>query len=112
MKTLTWQKPGQQNVAQELIKIIINYVAELRYNLIRFLVAFWKHPTKNTVNYPYHKQDISSLILKEMNFKLTNLAAINEKYGRTMEQLKDTTWEVCTNSCGCSGDCGSNWMRS
>ena len=31
MKTLTWQKPGQQNVAQELIKIIINYVAELRY---------------------------------------------------------------------------------
>ena len=33
MKTLTWQKPGQQNVAQELIKIIINYVAELRKNL-------------------------------------------------------------------------------
>ena len=32
MKTLTWQKPGQQNVAQELIKIIINYVAELRNN--------------------------------------------------------------------------------
>ena len=32
MKTLTWQKPGQQNVAQELIKIIINYVAELRFN--------------------------------------------------------------------------------
>ena len=29
-----------------------------------------------------------------MNFKLTNLATINEKYGRTMEQLKDTTWEV------------------
>ena len=38
MKTLTWQKPGQQNVAQELIKIIINYVAELRqYRLL----AFW-----------------------------------------------------------------------
>ncbi|RGZ21119.1 hypothetical protein DXA01_21550 [Bacteroides caccae] len=36
MKTLTWQKPGQQNVAQELIKIIINYVAELRIkNIIR-----------------------------------------------------------------------------
>jgi len=32
VKTLTWQKPGQQNVAQELIKIIINYVAELRDN--------------------------------------------------------------------------------
>lgn len=34
MKTLTWQKPGQQNVAQELIKIIINYVAELRFSKI------------------------------------------------------------------------------
>ena len=34
MKTLTWQKPGQQNVAQELIKIIINYVAELRIKKI------------------------------------------------------------------------------
>ena len=34
MKTLTWQKPGQQNVAQELIKIIINYVAELRLDRI------------------------------------------------------------------------------
>ena len=37
MKTLTWQKPGQQNVAQELIKIIINYVAELREITIRQL---------------------------------------------------------------------------
>ena len=37
MKTLTWQKPGQQNVAQELIKIIINYVAELR--LIKYPIA-------------------------------------------------------------------------
>ena len=36
MKTLTWQKPGQQNVAQELIKIIINYVAELRNNTYGF----------------------------------------------------------------------------
>ena len=35
MKTLTWQKPGQQNVAQELIKIIINYVAELRDSLLQ-----------------------------------------------------------------------------
>ena len=35
MKTLTWQKPGQQNVAQELIKIIINYVAELRFRKIQ-----------------------------------------------------------------------------
>jgi len=30
VKTLTWQNPGQHFVAQELIKIIINHVAELR----------------------------------------------------------------------------------
>ena len=28
--SLTWQNPGQHFVAQELIKIIINHVAELR----------------------------------------------------------------------------------
>ena len=44
MKTLTWQKPGQQNVAQELIKIIINYVAELRFNKY---ITF-----KNNINTP------------------------------------------------------------
>ena len=32
MKTLIWQNPGQHFVAQELIKIIINHVAELRAN--------------------------------------------------------------------------------
>ena len=47
-----------------------------------------------------------------MNFKLTNLSSINEKYGKTMKLLQNTTWEICANSCGCSGDCGSNWMRS
>ena len=45
-----------------------------------------------------------------MNFKLTNLSAINQKYGKTMEQLKGSIWEVCANSCGCSGDCGRNCM--
>ena len=39
MKTLTWQKPGQQNVAQELIKIIINYVAELRCKKLKKVIA-------------------------------------------------------------------------
>lgn len=47
-----------------------------------------------------------------MDFKLTNLPIINELYGKTMEMLKSTTWEICANSCGCSGDCGSNWMQS
>ena len=42
MKTLTWQKPGQQNVAQELIKIIINYVAELRFIIFSFPIYYDK----------------------------------------------------------------------
>ena len=46
MKTLTWQKPGQHFVAQELIKIIINYVAELRVVLklilfVGLLILLW-----------------------------------------------------------------------
>lgn len=47
-----------------------------------------------------------------MSFKLKNLSVITEMYGKTMQQLEDTTWEVCANSCGCSGDCGTNWMQS
>ena len=35
MKSLTWQIPGQHFAAQELIKIIINYVAELRFNKVK-----------------------------------------------------------------------------
>ena len=29
-----------------------------------------------------------------MNFKLSNLSVINEKYDRIIELLKDTTWEI------------------
>ena len=47
-----------------------------------------------------------------MNFKLANLSTINQKYGKTIEQMKDAAWEIYANSCGCSGDCGSNWMQS
>ena len=50
MKTLTWQKPGQQNVAQELIKIIINYVAELRvfnYPILEKIVERFKTSVRN-----------------------------------------------------------------
>ena len=28
-----------------------------------------------------------------MNFKLANLSTINQKYGKTIEQMKDATWE-------------------
>ena len=53
MKTLTWQKPGQQNVAQELIKIIINYVAELRniFNLWRIIETEKDLYAKNVERY-------------------------------------------------------------
>lgn len=47
-----------------------------------------------------------------MIFKLSNLSNLNDIYGKTMEQLNDTTWSISANSCGCSGDCGSNWMRA
>ena len=29
-----------------------------------------------------------------MNFKLANLSTINQKYGKTIEQMKDATWEI------------------
>ena len=57
MKTLTWQKPGQQNVAQELIKIIINYVAELRINM-------------KTVDFTQHLLSIQTELFR-FAFKLT-----------------------------------------
>ena len=56
MKTLTWQKPGQQNVAQELIKIIINYVAELR----EYKIKDWlKVGTTNQIE-KYNVRSVSS----------------------------------------------------
>lgn len=49
-----------------------------------------------------------------MNFKLSQKAviSINAKYSKKIQELANTKWEVSTNSCGCTGDCGSNWMRS
>lgn len=47
-----------------------------------------------------------------MNFRLTNLDAIEQKYGNEMAKVGKETWQVNILCCGCSGDCGSNWMRS
>lgn len=47
-----------------------------------------------------------------MNFKLTNLEALNQLYGKKMAKLGEENWMVGSKCCGCSGDCGSNWMRS
>ena len=66
MKTLTWQKPGQHFVAQELIKIIINYVAELRGNK-KFQIGIIEN---NTISWnkdelkKWHTHDVTSLSCK------------------------------------------------
>ncbi|WP_294080902.1 hypothetical protein [Proteiniphilum sp. UBA5384] len=47
-------------------------------------------------------------------FKLSRetVSSINEKYSETMKSIEGKEWRINTNRCGCSGDCGSNWMRS
>ena len=67
MKTLTWQKPGQQNVAQELIKIIINYVAELRY------------VSSTAVDMDYDIKD-------KMEWTIIFIREFGRKYGLSMKQ--------------------------
>ena len=47
-----------------------------------------------------------------MNFKLLNVETINHMYGKKMAKLSDENGHVSAKCCGCSGDCGSNWMRS
>jgi len=47
-----------------------------------------------------------------MNFKLTNKEVLNQMYGQSISLLGDKKWEVGGLRCGCSGDYGSNWMRS
>ena len=77
MKTLTWQKPGQQNVAQELIKIIINYVAELRFNTspehwkcaqVVLYEALQKPEGAALITYPL--QDKTDLVLSVIDYRL------------------------------------------
>lgn len=70
MKTLTWQKPGQQNVAQELIKIIINYVAELRVN--RSI-----------------KEKGSLKWLYDLSFKHSNICLVSEEFKEFAENYPD-----------------------
>lgn len=57
---------------------------------------------------------LNYLLLQVMNFKLSQkaIASINEKYSEKIQKLASIQWHLSTNSCGCSGDCGSNWMRS
>ncbi|WP_229091544.1 hypothetical protein, partial [Bacteroides nordii] len=65
-----WQKPGQQNVAQELIKIIINYVAELRLNKIN---------TEKTI-----KQESQNIVYIDRSIPVY----IRDRYGKKLCSLK------------------------
>lgn len=49
-----------------------------------------------------------------MNLELSevNISNLEETYGKQIEMIKDQTWQIELNCCGCSGDCGSDWMRS
>ena len=79
MKTLTWQKPGQQNVAQELIKIIINYVAELR-EYEEYLVLL-----------PDNSQETLTAILKQWGSKTqAELYEFGEKAKRFILENKNS----------------------
>lgn len=42
--------------------------------------------------------------------RLSNLDALTEKYCTPRNGRVEVI--VCEDECGCSGDCGSNWMRS
>ena len=64
------------------------------------------------VNCPYHQTGQITKLQLSHEFKLTNIDAINQMYGKKMAKMNETTWHVSANCCGCSGDCGSNWMRS
>jgi hypothetical protein len=49
-----------------------------------------------------------------MSLKLSDsiLASLNDAYGKCLYSLDGSPLEIDIRNCGCSGDCGSNWMRS
>ncbi|MDE5705495.1 hypothetical protein, partial [Muribaculum sp.] len=51
----------------------------------------------------------ATFIIKQA-LKLSNLEALAEKYNSAV--TADVEFIICEDECGCSGDCGSNWMRS
>lgn len=43
-------------------------------------------------------------------FKLSNLEFLASKYSSIAMEKAEII--ICEDECGCTGDCGSNWMRS
>ena len=84
MKTLTWQKPGQQNVAQELIKIIINYVAELRNDKVSLDFSMrYANTTVNGAGANESKSEVSSADSRMKNvmiYPMFNFPDLSDSY--------------------------------
>ena len=125
MKTLTWQKPGQQNVAQELIKIIINYVAELRDLKLVYEVgpeSFFPPPTVKSallnikrkqlffdfkfkakylafISCLLEKPDLSVKTALKSIFRKSQVRSISEKFGLNLNAqivcLSPSQWVNC-----------------
>ena len=92
MKTLTWQKPGQQNVAQELIKIIINYVAELRFNT--YMEAL--HSLPKELQRVYVMSRYKQLTHKEIADKLeVSVQTVNYRIGKTLQFFRIRLKDFC-----------------
>lgn len=47
-----------------------------------------------------------------MAFKLSNAEALMGMYATEIAKVEKSEWVICEDECGCTGDCGSNWMRS
>ncbi|MCD7963274.1 MAG: hypothetical protein LUF90_06955 [Rikenellaceae bacterium] len=46
------------------------------------------------------------------NLSSEAFSLLTEKFSKEISKLEKFKWEVDILCCGCSGDCGSNWMRS
>ena len=100
MKTLTWQKPGQQNVAQELIKIIINYVAELRIKRKQLFFDFkFKAKYLAFISCLLEKPDLSVKTALKSIFRKSQVRSISEKFGLNLNAqivcLSPSQWVNC-----------------
>ncbi|MFS2499781.1 hypothetical protein, partial [Bacteroides uniformis] len=78
-----WQNPGQHFVAQELIKIIINHVAELRYIVFASCLLLFISQCKGTTH--FHKKRKAKI---EEVTVISSFYAICEKKSITSENIQ------------------------
>jgi hypothetical protein len=58
------------------------------------------------VEYLFKSNDMS------LELSDTVLTFLSERYSKYLNSLDTSSVEIDIRNCGCSGDCGSNWMRS